>query len=70
MPVQERHHLPTHLQVRHIAVQVDPIQALDVQGHLPIKHTVHRQRAGHRHRLPALQGPDQPEARRSEAKPR
>ena len=31
MPGQERHHLRTGLQDRHIGVEVDPVQALDIQ---------------------------------------
>jgi transposase-like protein len=34
---QELDHLPTHLQVRHIPVEINPIQALDVQTHMPIE---------------------------------
>ena len=43
----ERHHLPGHLQVRHIAVQVDPIQALHIQVHMPVKHIIYRHRRSH-----------------------
>ena len=34
---QERRHLTTHLQVRHIPVEVDPVQALHIQTHVPIE---------------------------------
>ena len=43
----KRHHLPAHLQVRHIAVQIDPIQALHIQAHMPVKHIVYRHRRSH-----------------------
>jgi hypothetical protein len=42
MPGHERHHLPADLQVRHIAVQVDPIHAPHVQRHMPVQQIVHR----------------------------
>lgn len=48
---QERDHLPTHLQVRHIAVEVDAVQALDVQPHVPIQQVVDRHHGSH-HRTP------------------
>ena len=37
MIVQERDDLPAHLQRRHIAVQVNPVQALHVQHHMTIE---------------------------------
>jgi hypothetical protein len=42
MPGQERHHLRTGLQDRHVGVEIDPVQALDIQRDMPIKHIVHR----------------------------
>jgi len=44
---QEADNLPTHLQVRDVGVEVDPIQALQVQRHLPIEHIVDRHRRRH-----------------------
>ena len=41
---QKRHHLPAHLQVRHVAVQIDPIQTLHIEPHMPVKHIVDRHR--------------------------
>ena len=43
----KRHHLATHLQIRHIAVEIDPIQTLDIQLHMPIEHIVDRYRCSH-----------------------
>ena len=43
--VQELDHLPAHLQLAEIAMQVEPVQALQVQLHVPIQHVVHRDRA-------------------------
>jgi hypothetical protein len=34
---QELHHLTTDLQIRHIAVEINPIQTLDVQAHMPVQ---------------------------------
>jgi len=42
MLAQERHHLATGLQDRHVGVEVHPVQALDVQRDMPIKHVVDR----------------------------
>jgi hypothetical protein len=42
----ERGHLPTDLQVRHVTVELDPVQALKVQRHMTIEQIIHR----HRHR--------------------
>ena len=42
VPGQERHHLRTGLQDRHVRVEIDPVQALDVQHHMPVEHVVHR----------------------------
>ena len=44
MRSHERHHQPSHLQVRHIAGQVDPIQTLHIEVHMPVAHLVHRHR--------------------------
>jgi len=70
MPGQERHHLPAHLKVRHIPVQVDPVRALHIQHSMPVEQLAHRHRLRHRHRLPATSTFAQPQTRRSEAKPR
>src|SRR5437899_6915281 len=45
MPSHERHDLPAHLQIRHVPVQVDPIQALHIQHHVPIEEIVDRHRS-------------------------
>jgi hypothetical protein len=43
----ERHHLTADLQVRHVAVEVDPVQALHIQRHMPIEKIVHRHCCSH-----------------------
>jgi hypothetical protein len=45
---QEADHLPADLEVRHIGVQVDPIQALKVEGHMAVEHVVD---VAHRHHM-------------------
>ena len=42
VPGQERHHLRAGLQDRHVSVQVDPVQAFDIQCGMPIQHVAHR----------------------------
>lgn len=41
----EHGHLTAHLQRRHVAVEIDPIQTLDIQAGVPLKQIVHRQRS-------------------------
>jgi hypothetical protein len=43
--VMKRHHLPAGLQDRHVRVQVDPVQALDIQHHMPAQHLIDRHHA-------------------------
>ena len=40
-------HLATDLQIGHVGVEVDPIQALQIQPYLPVEHVVDRHRCGH-----------------------
>ena len=47
----EPHHLPGDLKVRHVAVEIDPVQALQIQGHVTIQKIVHRQRFSHHPRM-------------------
>ncbi len=47
------------LQIRHITIQIDPIQTLNIQHHMPIEHIVHRHRRSHLHSLTATEPPDQ-----------
>src|SRR5664279_1249176 len=65
----ERHDLPAHLQVRHVSVEIDSIQALHIEDHVTIKKIVHRQRRSHNHQpgrtRPA--GPTRTSAVRGEA---
>jgi hypothetical protein len=35
---QEMHDLPTDLQVRDVAVEVDPVQALQIKHDVPVQH--------------------------------
>jgi hypothetical protein len=39
---QELHDLPTHLKLTKITMEVDTIQALQIQLHMPIEHIVDR----------------------------
>ena len=41
---QELHHLTAHLQLAEIAVQVDTIQAFDIELDVPVEHIVDRDR--------------------------
>ena len=66
---QEADHLPADLQVRHIGVQVDPIQTLQVQHHMPVQDVIHGHRLDHHHSVTAAHLLDQPPPRRSEAEP-
>ena len=43
----KRSHLPAHLQIRHIPVQINPIHALHIQAHMPAEHIIHRHRLSH-----------------------
>ena len=56
----EADHLPADLQVRHIGVQVDPIQTLQVQRYLPVQDVIHGYRLGHPHSVTAAHLLDQP----------
>jgi hypothetical protein len=38
----ERHDLPAGLQDRHVGIEVDPVQALDVQRHVPAQDFIDR----------------------------
>ena len=57
---QERDHRPTRLQGRHIAIQTDAIQTLNIQRYMPIEHIVHRHRRSHPNSLTATRPADQP----------
>jgi hypothetical protein len=52
MPGQETHHLTAHLRVRHVRVQVDPVQALHVQTHMTVEQIVDRYGLPHQDTLP------------------
>ena len=42
--VEELDHLPADLQLAEVAVQIQAVQALQIQSDLPIQHIVHRDR--------------------------
>lgn len=67
----ERHHLAGDLQIRNITVEIDPVQRLDVQANMAIKQIVHRdcRWSGHDPSLRLPANSNQPQTRRSEAKP-
>jgi len=65
----ERRHLPTDLKIRHVAVGIDPVQALDIQGHVSIEKLIYRQLCSHANRMTAADTPSQHAPRRSEAQP-
>jgi hypothetical protein len=71
MPGQERRHLPADLQIGDVAVEIDPVQTLNVETHMPIEQIVYRH--WHLHgQQPARQSTTSasPQPRRSEAEPR
>ena len=37
---QELHHLPTHLQLAQVTVEVEPVRALQIEAHVPVEHIV------------------------------
>jgi hypothetical protein len=40
MPGEKHHHLARDLQVRHVGVEVDAVQALQVEAHVAVEHVV------------------------------
>src|SRR5262249_49049376 len=42
--IQELDHLPAHLQLPQVAVQVETVQALQIERRVPVEHVVHRDR--------------------------
>ena len=47
MLTQEPDHLPADLQVRHVRVQVQPIDTLDLERHMTLEHVVDVRHARH-----------------------
>ena len=47
MPRQKPHHLPANLQARHIRVQIQPVDALDLERHMTLEHVVDVRHARH-----------------------
>ena len=47
MPGQKLHHLPAHLQPRHVRVQIQPIDALHLERHMTLEHLVDVRHARH-----------------------
>ena len=70
MPTQEAHNLATDLQIRHVRVQVQPIDTLDLERHMTLEHIVDVRHARH-HRMVNATGrlcpPDPSGPRRGEA---
>jgi len=62
-------YLPGDLKIPHVAVEIDPVQALQVQGHVTIQKIAHRQRCSHTNSMTAAQDARPHPPRRSEAKP-
>jgi len=57
---EEDDYLPADLEVRHVGVQVDAIQALKVEGHMAVEHVVdgaHRRHHGTPNMRPASDPP-------------
>jgi hypothetical protein len=51
----ERHHLPGDLKTRHVAVEIHPVQALDIKVHVTIQKLNHRQRRSQTNRMTSAQ---------------
>jgi hypothetical protein len=47
MPGQKADHLTRHLQVRHPTVEIDPIEALQIQTNMSVKDVAHGHNTGH-----------------------
>ena len=56
MPAQEPHQLAGHLQPRHIRVQQQPIDTLDLERHMTLEHVVDVRHARHRRMVTAEGG--------------
>jgi hypothetical protein len=41
---QELDHLPAHLQLAQVAMQVEPVQAFQIERHVPVQHVIYRDR--------------------------
>ena len=65
---QELHDLTTDLQIRHIPVEIDPVQTLQVQAHMPIQNVRRPSPAASPSHTPDDQpDPDDPTATRADA---
>jgi hypothetical protein len=47
MSTQEPHHLAAHLQARHVPVEIQPVQALDIKLHMAGQQIVHVDQGRH-----------------------
>ena len=56
MTAQEPDHLPADLQPRHIRVQIQPIDTLNLERHMTLEHVVDVRHARHRHMVNAEGG--------------
>ena len=59
MIAENGHDLAAHLQVRHIGVQIQPVDAVHVQADMTVEHLVDVHHAGHTHSMRA-RGPALP----------
>ncbi|GAB2446438.1 hypothetical protein GCM10027062_29730 [Nocardioides hungaricus] len=65
----ERGDLPRDLQVRHVPVEMDPVQALHIERGMTIKKITDPKDVAHHHSVRPPARPGQPQTRRSEAEP-
>ena len=50
---QEGHHLTTHLEIGHVGIQVEPVDAGKVEAHMTVQHVVDVHHTGHPHSVRA-----------------
>jgi glycerol-3-phosphate O-acyltransferase len=56
---QKAHHLTADLQIRHVPIQIDPIQTLQIHHHVPVEHIIHSRCRSHLHSLTTTEPPNQ-----------
>jgi kynurenine formamidase len=54
MSAQEAHHLAGHLQPRHVGVEHQSIDTLDLERHAALEHVVDVRHAGHKRSMTSL----------------
>ena len=52
MATQEPHHLTADLQLRHVRVQIQPIDTLDLERHMTLEHVIDIRHARHPRSIP------------------